>query len=285
VISLDDKIKIFVQGNLEIPKAFFETIGSISGFEEAEVIMTDKYIEDSRPVCVKSSSAFDIYYMNKISHVESLDLSLIVAFAFSLSHGFDASFIYRQRFRLMFTRMLQSFIINGEVEDRNGMSHSERVAKLVQRFGIHLGINGEELDKLVEYAMLHDVGKIGLEQIMLYSPTRIRNWLHNGHDHTVVGSIFLATTGILIDAAPIARSHHERWDGHGYPDKLRGEEIPYYARIIAICDFYDEALNTVSSEIAGRPLNETETLQMIKDQSGQMFDPSLAEKFLEMMDF
>ncbi len=280
---MNSALRVYIGENVKYSQDFLEKIDRVSTPAEADILIVDRYVENEKPVCVKAGLSFEIHYMKKISRIESEDPFLAVAVAFSLSHEFEKSFVYRPRFRLMFMRMLEAFIINQEVEDRNGMSHSERVAKLTQKFGRYLGIEGEDLDQLIEYAMLHDVGKIGLEQIMLFTPTRLRNWLHNGHDHTVVGSIFLATTGVLMDAAPVARSHHERWDGRGYPDNLKGDKIPYYARIIGLCDFYDEALNTVSSEIAGRPLNETETLKMIEEESGKMFDPSLAKKFLEMM--
>ncbi len=280
---MDYKIKIYVD-NLDFDKTAIEDSVEIVDFNSASVILSDHILNDERPVCVMKDGAFDIHYKGRTSHVESDDAFLAIGTAISLLDGFGNSFIYKNRFRILFVRMLESFIINGEIEDINGMSHSERVAKLAKRFGEYLGIDGENLDKLVEYAMLHDVGKIGLEQILLFSPTRIRNWLHTGRDHTVVGSIFLATTGILMDAASVARSHHERWDGKGYPDKLKGKEIPYYARIIGICDFFDEATNTVSSEISTRPLEKYEAVEMIKENSGIMFDPELTEKFVEMME-
>ncbi|WP_161848690.1 HD-GYP domain-containing protein [Athalassotoga saccharophila] len=277
------KIKIYVD-NIDFDKSTIEDSVEIVDLQNASVILSDHIVNDSRPVCVMKDGAFDIHYEGRVSHIESDDVFLAIGTAISLVDNFENSFIYKNRFRILFVRMLESFIINGEVEDMNGMSHSERVAKLAKKFGEYLGINGEDLDKLVEYAMLHDVGKIGLEQILLFSPTRIRNWLHTGRDHTVVGSIFLATTGILMDAAPVARSHHERWDGKGYPDKLKGKEIPYYARIIGICDFFDEATNTVSSEISTRPLEKYEAVEMIKENSGIMFDPELTEKFVRMME-
>lgn len=282
---MDDRIKIYIDGNLKFDQNFFDKMIEQVDFEKAEVIISDHIVEDERPVCVKNAASFDIYHKGKVSHIESDDPLLAIGIGISLLNGFENSFLYYNRFRILLMRMLESFIINFEVEDMNGMSHSERVSELVKRFGIYLGINGDELDRLVEYAMLHDVGKIGLEQIILFSPTRIRNWLHNGHDHTVVGSIFLATTVVLMDAAPMARSHHERWDGKGYPDKLKEEEIPYYARIIGICDFYDDSLNTISPDISSRLLNKTETLKIIKENAGKMFDPKLVEKFLEMMDY
>lgn len=280
---MDYKIKVHFN-NFNVDLKSIEDYVEVTDLNDACVVLSDRFINDKRPVCVMKNGSFDVYYNERISHIESDDVSLAIGVCVSLMGGFRSSFIYKNRFRILFVRMLESFIINGEVEDRNGMSHSERVAKLTKKFGQHLGIKDDELDRLVEYAMLHDVGKIGLEQIMLYSPTRIRSWLHTGRDHTVVGSIFLATTGMLMDAAPVARSHHERWDGNGYPDKLKGEGIPYYARIIGICDFFDEATNTISSEISTRPLSKCEALEVIKQNSGKMFDPKLTEKFLDMME-
>ncbi|MGC8703874.1 MAG: HD-GYP domain-containing protein [Athalassotoga sp.] len=280
---MDYKIKVYID-NIDFDRTTIEDSVEFVDIKNASVILSDHVINDARPVCVMKNGSFDIHYKGRVSHIESDDLFLAIGMAISLLDNFKNTFIYRNRFRVLFVRMLESFIINEEVEDINGMSHSERVAKLAKRFGEYLGIKGDDLDKLVEFAMLHDIGKIGLEQILLYSPTRIRNWLHNGRDHTVVGSIFLATTGILMDAAPVARSHHERWDGKGYPDKLKGKEIPYYARIIGICDFFDEATNTVSSEISTRPLEKYEALEMIKANAGTMFDPELTEKFVEMME-
>ncbi len=280
---MNEYIKVFVPEEMNWVVDKIDPFVNIVERENASVIFSKIPIESDRPVCVQKKDKFDVICDGKISHLESSDPALALAVAASLNTEFNKVFVYRRRMRILISRMLQSFIVNGEVEDRNGMSHSERVTILVKKFAPLLDIKGKELDLLLEYSMLHDVGKIGIEQLMLYTPTRLREWLHNGHDHTVVGSIFLATTVVLEDAAPIARSHHERWDGEGYPDGLKGEEIPYYARVVGICDFYDDALNTVSSEIMGRPLNERETLDLIESESGKMFEPKIAEKFVSFM--
>ncbi len=280
-----------LKGNVEVfvPKEMNEMKDKIDPFvefaeaEDADLLFSTAYINSEKPVCVQNINGFDVLYQGKTSHLEDHDPLLAIMVAMSLKEGFKSTFVYRNKMRVMISRMLQSFVINGEVEGKNSMSHSERVTILVKKFAPVLGIKKQDVKLLLEYSMLHDVGKIGLEQLMLYTPTRIREWLHTGQDHTIVGSIFLATTVVLEDAASIARSHHERWDGKGYPDGLKGEEIPYYARIIGICDFYDEALNTVSSEILGRPLNETEVLDLIESESGEAFDPVIDKKFVEFM--
>ena len=280
---LETSVKVFVPEEMNEVKDKIDPYVKFVQDDEADVLFSTVPITPQKPVCVQSAKGFDIFYRGKISHLENQDPILTMAVAISLKEGFENVFVYRNRMRVMISRMLQSFVVNSEVEGKNSMSHSERVTTLVKKFAPVLGIKGQELKLLLEYSMLHDVGKIGLEQLMLYTPTRIREWLHSGQDHTIVGSIFLATTVVLEDAAPIARSHHERWDGKGYPDGLKAEEIPYYARIIGICDFYDEALNTVSSEILGRPLNKIEVLELIESESGKAFDPIIDKKFVEFM--
>jgi len=283
VSDLKNDIKVYVPDELENLKDELNLMANLSDEKDADVIFSDFPIKSDKPLCVKTKEGFEVLFNDMRINIPNADPLLAMGMAVSLQMGFKNMFVYKGRMRSLISRILQSFIINSEVEDKNGLSHSERVTRLVEKFAPTLGIVGDELDLLREYSMLHDVGKIGLEQLMLYTPTRIRMWLHDGTDHTVVGSIFLATTIVLEDAAPIARSHHEKWNGKGYPDGLKGEEIPYYARLIGICDFYDEALNTVSSEILGRPLKEKEVLELIDKEAGESFDPVLAKKFVELM--
>ncbi len=280
---LERDVKAFVPEEMCEVKDKIDPFVKIVSVDEADVLFSTVAINSEKPVCVQRTNGFDVFYCGKTSRLEGKDPLLAMAVAVSLKEGFKNAFVFRNRMRVIISRLLQSFVVNSEVEGQNSMSHSERVTMTVKKFAPVLGIKGQELKQLLEYSMLHDVGKIGLEQLMLYTPTRLREWLHTGQDHTIVGSIFLATTIVLEDGAPIARSHHERWDGKGYPDGLKGEEIPYYARIIGICDFYDEALNTVSSEILGRPLQEPEVLELIESESGKRFDPVIDKKFVEFM--
>ncbi|RKX56227.1 MAG: hypothetical protein DRP24_03565 [Thermotoga sp.] len=185
--------------------------------------------------------------------------------------------------RKLVSGLFQALIVMLESEDKEGFSHSQRVAKLSEELGERLGLSDEEISSLREHAMLHDVGKIGIEQLMLYTPTRIRLFENLPQDHTILGSVYLASIELLWDVVPSVRSHHERWDGKGYPDGLKGEEIPYFARIIAVCDFYDELTHFVTSEWDGGPKTPEEALNIIEKEAGKALDPRIAKVFVDMM--
>ncbi len=193
------------------------------------------------------------------------------------------SLVSRSWARKIVSGILQGMIALMEVEDKDGYSHSQRVAQLAVKFGKYLGLSDEDLERLKEHAMLHDVGKIGIEQLMLYSPTRIRIFESLPQDHTILGSIYLSTIELLWDVIPTVRYHHERWDGKGYPDGLKGEEIPFFARIIAICNLYDNLTHFVSSEWESDVKTPDEALRIIEEEAGKALDPNLARKFIEMM--
>jgi len=192
-------------------------------------------------------------------------------------------FVHVERFKKLVGNLLKSLIVMMEVEDENGMSHSQRVTDLVVEFAKFLGLSENVREFLHDATMLHDIGRVGLEQLLLYTPTRLRVLEDHESDHTVVGSLLLATLEHFDAYVPIARSHHERWDGKGYPDGLKGEQIPYLARIVAVVDWYDWATTTVSSEFDVGPLNEEAALKKIEVMAGKNFDPHLAEAFVEFM--
>ncbi|ABR31177.1 phosphohydrolase [Thermosipho melanesiensis] len=179
--------------------------------------------------------------------------------------------------------LLVNIIVLSEIEDEEGFSHTQRVAKMAERFGKFIGMDEKELRKFVKHAYLHDVGKISLEQIMLYSPTRISLFEDNYQDHTVMGSIFLSMFDVLWEYIPTVRYHHERWDGKGFPDGLSGKQIPFYARVISILDYFDETTHFISSEWEAVLKTPKEALELIKKLSGRYFDPNLVEKFEEFL--
>ena len=206
----------------------------------------------------------------------------IWAFVKSMADG-KASIISRGWARKIVSGILQGMIALMEVEDEDGYSHSQRVAKLAVEFGKHLGMDDDDLEELREHAMLHDVGKIGIEQLMLYSPTRIRVFEKLPQDHTILGSVYLSSIELLWDVIPTVRYHHERWDGKGYPDGLKGEEIPLFARIVAICDLYDNLTHFVTSEWDSSIKSPEEALEIIEEEAGRALDPRLAREFVKMM--
>jgi HD-GYP domain-containing protein (c-di-GMP phosphodiesterase class II) len=181
------------------------------------------------------------------------------------------------------SKFLQALVVTMEVEDKETkMSHSQRVAYYSEEFAKYLNWDKKNIKKVKELAMLHDIGRIGIEQLMLFTPTRINDFETWDLEHTVTGSIFLSSLDELWWAVPVIRSHHENWNGSGYPDGLSGEEIPYLARFIGIVDWFDIATHTASSEFEGM-MTVDEAINYIDKKSGIVFDPVLSKDFLEFI--
>jgi putative two-component system response regulator len=130
---------------------------------------------------------------------------------------------------------------------------------------------------------MHDIGKIGIPDSILQKPGKLtqEEWAIM-REHPVIGAriIGVHTVGLLHMAHDIALTHHERWDGSGYPRGLQGEEIPVVGRIVAVADVFD-ALTTQRPYKKAWPLNEA--IAYIREQRGKHFDPRLVEVFLEQL--
>jgi diguanylate cyclase (GGDEF)-like protein len=156
--------------------------------------------------------------------------------------------------------------------------HSSEVADLAVRVARQLGLTGEQLDEIARAAELHDVGKVGIPDAILNKPGPLdaTEWEFM-HQHTILSERILNAAPALRPVARLVRSHHERWDGTGYPDQLVGEAIPLGARIIAVCDAY-EAMT------ADRPyrkaLSEHAAREQLSANAGTQFDPAVVAAFL-----
>jgi HD-GYP domain-containing protein (c-di-GMP phosphodiesterase class II) len=151
------------------------------------------------------------------------------------------------------------------------------VAELARRVAVALGIKGDELEKVVRAAELHDVGKVAVPDAILSKPGPLSEseWGFM-REHTIVGDRILSAAPALEDAAKLVRASHERYDGTGYPDRLRGEEIPLGARIVAVCD----AFHAMTSERPyRRALAVSEALEELHRCSGAQFDPKVVRAF------
>jgi HD-GYP domain-containing protein (c-di-GMP phosphodiesterase class II) len=139
----------------------------------------------------------------------------------------------------------------------------------------------DQLDALTLGALLHDVGKIGVPDPILHKPGRLTDEEYEIiKRHPVLGAEMLAPMEDLAPAVPAVRHHHERFDGRGYPDGLRGEDIPLVARIISVADAFD-------SMIRGRPygyeISREAVLEEIEKGSGNQFDPRVVRALLEVV--
>jgi ribonuclease P protein subunit RPR2 len=164
-----------------------------------------------------------------------------------------------------------------EARDAYTGKHAERVAAYGLEIARALGLPGPETPELEFGFLLHDVGKLAIPDAILYKPGQLteeeRALMAR---HPVIGAEIVGEIEFLAEAARVVRSHHERWDGSGYPDGLAGEEIPLAARIFAVADVLD-ALTTDRPYRPAIPLHQAR--EMITSEAGTHFDPQVITAF------
>ncbi len=156
--------------------------------------------------------------------------------------------------------------------------HQQGVGALALAVGQRLGMTGEELDVLARAAELHDVGKIAIPDSILQKagPLDEEEWRFMRR-HTVLGERILTAAAALRPVARLVRSSHERFDGGGYPDGLRGEQIPMGARVIFVCDAFDAM---TSERCYSAPTSHAHALAELRACAGTQFDPAVVEAFV-----
>jgi diguanylate cyclase (GGDEF)-like protein len=156
--------------------------------------------------------------------------------------------------------------------------HQRGVGALVLDVGRRLGMAGEELDVLARAGELHDVGKIAIPDAILTKPGPLdaEEWRFMSR-HTILGERILTAAAALRPVAGLVRSSHERFDGKGYPDGLRGEEIPLGARIIFVCDAFDAM---TSERSYSRAVAAAQAVAELRACAGTQFDPAVVEAFV-----
>jgi len=165
------------------------------------------------------------------------------------------------------------------LEERNPElhAHSGAVAEMARAVGERMGIAGGQLDDLERAAELHDLGKIAIPDTILNKPGPLdaEEWSFM-HRHTLIGESVLSAAPALHGVAEVVRSSHERYDGLGYPDGLRGEEIPLGSRIVFVCDAYDAM---TSKRPYGTAASPEEALAELTRCAGSQFDPAVVKAF------
>ncbi|MGZ4327728.1 MAG: bifunctional diguanylate cyclase/phosphohydrolase [Solirubrobacteraceae bacterium] len=158
--------------------------------------------------------------------------------------------------------------------------HSNNVAELATKVACRLGVVGDALEEISRAAQLHDIGKVAIPDKILNKPTSLNHsdW-QCIHNHTILGESILDGAPALRGVARLVRASHERWDGSGYPDNLRGEDIPLGARIVSVCDAYE----AMTSQRPYREAIAHETAcQELLRCAGKQFDPAVVSAFLNV---
>jgi len=179
-------------------------------------------------------------------------------------------------------QMLQALAKALEAKDSNTASHSARVAKFSVQLGRRLGLPEEQLKLLKQGALMHDLGKIGIDDSVLNKPSTL-----DDHEYEIMQRHPVLTASIMRplkrfkEFAEIAAWHHERWDGNGYPDGLKDEQIPLLARIVAIADTWDAM---TGDRVYREGMSADKALSILeREQDSGQWDPALVRTFVEMV--
>lgn len=167
-----------------------------------------------------------------------------------------------------------------EAKDRYTSGHSRRVARYCVEMGEWIGFDPERLHVLEIGALLHDIGKVAVPDSVLLKPGKLDDdEFEQMRRHPIAGDRILSALPGLRDAADVARSHHERWDGKGFPYGASGDSIPLEGRICAIADAFD-AMTTKRSYKSAMPVEKA--LEILLHDAGAHFDPEMAQLFVAM---
>lgn len=160
--------------------------------------------------------------------------------------------------------------------------HARAVVSLVRRVGVRYGLSDAELDDVAHVALLHDIGKVGIPDAVLLKPDSLdaEEW-RVMREHSAIGAAILASVPGLVHLTDAVRGEHERWDGTGYPDGLKGEAIPLASRIVLACDAYHAMTSDRPYRKACTP---DEAVAELRRNAGLQFDPRAVRALLDVLD-
>ena len=169
-----------------------------------------------------------------------------------------------------------------EARDIYTRGHSDRVSAYAVLLGKKLNLSEDDLKELKIGGLFHDIGKIGIPDYILLKTDKLSNDEYSEiKNHPAIGTHILSNASIFANVLPIIKHHHERYDGNGYPAKLKGEEIPYLARITSVADSFDAMTSR-------RSYRDKLPIEFVKNEfikgKGSQFDPNIVDAFLAILD-
>jgi HD-GYP domain-containing protein (c-di-GMP phosphodiesterase class II) len=211
--------------------------------------------------------------------ITTFDQKLFDTTASNVRIFLDNASLYEEMQR-MFLGTLEALTASIDAKDAYTCGHSTRVAYLSRTLGRAVGLDEDAVEKVHIAGLVHDVGKIGVPESVLCKPGRLTDEEFSIiRLHPTIGARILRDIPHFEDVIPGVLHHHERFDGSGYPDRLKGEAIPLFGRIIAVADSFD-AMSSSRTYRAALP--RTQVLDEILRCSGAQFDPDLTAKFIEL---
>ena len=230
-----------------------------------------------------------VVYVDNRAHIgifQESDLSLISAFADQAAVAIDNAHLFEnlktanKELEIAYQATLEGWVRALDFRDKETEGHTQRVTALTQRLSKALGVGEETLLHMKRGALLHDVGKMAIPDAILLKPASLTNEERLLiQQHPVIAYQMLSPIDFLHEAIDIPYCHHEKWDGTGYPRGLKGEGIPFAARIFSVVDVWDAL---VSDRPYRKALPHAEVRKHILDGSGIHFDAHVVDAFLKL---
>ena len=214
-------------------------------------------------------------------HFEADDLNLLTTLANMSSKAIESAELH-QRLRRSYYQTLHALARSLAARDPYSAAHGEAVTWLACRLAEELQLNEEEMELLRAYTPLHDLGKIGIaDAVLLKDGPLSAEEIETIRQHTVIGEEIIAPLLPGETALTMIRNHHEYWNGAGYPDHLRGEQIPKLARLVAVADAYHAMVSHRAYRGARVP---SHAVREIRALAGTQFDPTMVEGLVALWD-
>jgi len=234
----------------------------------------------SIPLITKRSVVGAINLYTKNPHKFNEDEKRLLGIFASQAAGAIENARLFESLRESYLNTIQALSMAIDAKDQYTHGHSKRVKDLSSIIGRQMGLTEDQLELLEYAADLHDIGKIGISELIISKEGKLTVEEYDLiKTHPLVGETIIEPVPFLQEVKPIIRHHHERWDGYGYPDGLKGEEIPQMSRIILIADAYDAM---TSDRPYRKALTHDEAVREIKKHTNAQFDPEVVEAFLQV---
>ena len=192
------------------------------------------------------------------------------------------SFELYTKMRKVYLDTIRALAAAIDAKDPYTKGHSERVAETAVALAQELNLSDREIENIEYTALLHDIGKIGIKDKILSKKGSLTDQEFDKiKEHTIMGAKIIEPVDFLKNSYKAIYHHHEKYNGKGYPDGLKSEDIPILARIIAVADAYD-AMG--SDRPYRKKLNKDKILKELKDQSGKQFDPEIVKALISVLD-
>lgn len=209
-------------------------------------------------------------------------VAIILCISLYIRHRFERIRKEKERTEKLFVEVIQALAGTIDAKDKYTNGHSSRVGEYAQMLAAALGEDEQQQKDVYYSALLHDIGKIGIPDTIINKPSKLTDAEFNViKTHPDIGCQILSSISSMNDISVGARGHHERFDGTGYPDGLKGKDIPLISRIICVADAYDAMTSNRSYR---KYLPQDIVREEFVKHSGTQFDPDIAQKMIDIID-